>query len=172
MTTIAFDGRYLAADGRMTRSDIVCSSTVKKLHLVTTALRGVEQEVIVFGAGSWQGIYTVMEWMKVNDVFDTSPDLPRPSFSDEHTQDVAFAKKGGEIYCLDNLSRPAPMPAPYAEGSGFPYAQMGLELGMSAPDAVKAAMKMDVFSGGDITCFDTVDWVWVNPETLEPLQAL
>lgn len=172
MTTIAFDGRYVAADGRMTRSDIVCSSTVKKLHLVSVNLRGVKQEVLAFGAGSWQGIYAVLEWMKVNDVFDISPELPRPSFGEEHTQDVSFIKRGGELYCLDDLSRPSPDSAPYSEGSGLPFAQMGMDMGMNAVDAVKAAMRMDVFSGGDITCFDTVDWVWVNPETLEPLQAL
>ena len=47
---------------------------------------------------------------------------------------------------------------------------MGLELGMSAVDAVKAAIKMDVHSGGEITCFDVKSWRWVDPETLKPLK--
>lgn len=168
MTTIAFDGRYLAADGRMTRSDIIVSGNVKKSRLITAIIRGEEQEVLVFGAGSWNGIYTVMEWMKVNDVFDTDPDLMRPCFpadpdGDYSRQDLSFITRDGELYCLDAQSRPAPYDAPYADGSGFPFAQMGLTLGQSAVEAVRSAILMDTNSGGDITCFDTEAWEWVDP---------
>ena len=171
MTTIAFDGRYLAADGRMTRSDIIVSATVKKLHLVTTELRGVEQEVIVFGAGSWNGIYAIIEWMKVNDVFNIDPELMRPAFpedadGDSSRQDVSFIDKNGQVWCLDAQCRPAPYDAPLAEGSGFPFAQMGLELGQNAVEAVRSAIRMDSNSGGIITCFDVKEWTWVNPDLL------
>ena len=173
MTTIAFDGRYLAADGRMTRSEIVCSDSIKKIRLVKAIIRGDEQEIAVFGAGSWNGIYAIMEWMKVNDVFDIDPELMRPAFpadadGDYSHQDVSFITQDGELYCLDAQSRPAPYPAPMADGSGFPFAQMGLALGQSAPEAVRSAMKMDVNSGGEITCFDVKTWQWVDPVSLKP----
>lgn len=167
MTTIAFDGRYLAADGRMTRSEIICSSNVKKSRLITAIIRGEEQEVLVFGAGSWNGIYAVMEWMKQNDVFDIDPELMRPAFPDDgdgpSRQDVSFITRDGELYSLDAQSRPAPYEAPYADGSGFPFAQMALTLGQNAVEAVRSAIKMDTNSGGEITCFDTEAWAWVDP---------
>lgn len=170
MTTIAYDGRYCAADGRMTRSDIIISADVKKLHLVTTVLRGEEQEVLVFGAGSWNGIYTVIEWMKVNDVFNNDPELPRPSFPDQGEdgphQDVAFITKDGQVWCLDAYSRPAPYEAPMAEGSGFPFAQMGLAMGQNAVEAIRSAILMDSNSGGTITCFDVEDWKFVDPNQM------
>lgn len=173
MTTIAFDGRYLAADGRMTRENIICSDNVQKIRLVTAIIRGEQQEVAVFGAGSWSGIYAIMEWMKQNDVFDINPELPRPSFPadpDGHyaSQDVAFVTKSGELYCLDDQSRPAPYEAPFGEGSGFPFAQMALSLGMSAPDAIRQAIKMDVNSGGEVQVFDVQKWTWVDPVSLKP----
>lgn len=171
MTTIAFDGRYLAADGRMTRSDIICSDSVKKIRLVEAIIRGKTQEVAVFGAGSWNGIYAIMEWMTQNDVFDIDPDLPRPSFPADpdgsySSQDVSFITRDGQAYCLDAQSRPAPYPAPIADGSGFPFAQMGLALGQNAVEAVRSAIKLDVNSGGEITCFDVKDWAWVDASTL------
>lgn len=171
MTTIAFDGRYLAADGRMTRGDIVCSDKFKKIHVFKAIIQGKTQEVAVFGAGAWSGIFAIMQWMKQNDVFDIDPDLPRPSFpadNDGHavSMDVAFVTKSGELYCLDDQSRPAPYTAPFGEGSGFPFAQMALNMGMSAPEAIRQAIKMDVNSGGEIACFDIQSWDWVDASTL------
>lgn len=168
MTTIAFDGRYLAADGRMTRGGIITSNSVKKIQEVTAIIRGVKQEVIIFGAGSWGGIYSITQWMKENDVFDIDPQLTRPFFPVDHeghcqTQDVAFITKEGQLYALDDQCRPAPYDAPFAEGSGFPFAQMALTLGMSAVEAVRASIKMDTGSGGTITCFDVEEWKWVDP---------
>lgn len=168
MTTLAFDGRYLAADGRMTRSEIVVSSNTKKLHLIEAVIRGEKQEVVVFGAGSWNGIFAIMEWMKENDVFDINPELMRPHFPEDEEQgqsrqDVSFITQSGELFALDPQSRPAPYEAPYADGSGFPFAQMALTLGQSAVEAVRSAIKMDVHSGGEITCFDTQTWTWVDP---------
>lgn len=166
MTTIAFDGRYLAADGRMTRGGIICSETVKKTFLLTTVLRGVTQEIIAFGAGNWNGISAQVEWMKANDVFDLNPDLPRPIFPgdpDGENQDTNFITKDGQVWALDGLSRPVAYPTPFAEGSGFPFAQMALNMGMSAVEAVRQAIKMDCGSGGQITVFDVEEWKFVDP---------
>lgn len=168
MTTIAFDGRYLAADGRMTRGGIVCSDSCKKIRLVDAIIRGEVQEVAVFGAGSWSGIYAIMQWMKDNDVFDTDPDLPRPAFPPNPegifaSQDVSFITKSGELFSLDDQSRPAPYEGIFADGSGLPFAQMGMVMGQSAVEAVRSAMKLDCNSGGQITCFDTETWQWVDP---------
>lgn len=173
MTTIAFDGRYLAADGRMTRGDIICTDSFQKIHVFTAMIRGEAQEVAAFGAGSWSGIFAIMEWMKKNDVFDIDPDLPRPSFPADNdgnavSMDVAFITKSGELYCLDDQSRPAPYIAPFGEGSGFPFAQMALNMGMSAPDAIRQAIKMDINSGGDVQVFDIEKWTWVDPVSLKP----
>lgn len=167
MTTIAYDGRYVAADGRMTRGNIVCSANVQKLHILKTVLRGEEQEVLIFGAGSWGGIYAIIEWMKVNDAFDTNPELMRPCFPPDNdgeasTQDVSFITQDGQLWCLDAQSRPAPYDAPAADGSGFPFAQTAMSLGQNAVEAVRTAMKLDVGSGGEITCFDVENWAWVE----------
>lgn len=171
MTTIAFDGRYVAADGRMTRGDIISDSRVKKMHLVDVFIRGELQEALVFGAGSWNGIYAIMEWMKLNDVFDIDPELMRPAFpqdndGDSSRQDVSFITKDGQMWCLDAQCRPAPYGAPAADGSGFPFAQTALTLGMNAVEAVRTAIKLDVHSGGEITCFDVEEWKWVDASEL------
>lgn len=168
MTTIAFDGRYLAADGRMTRGGVICSAEVKKTRVIQAIIRGEEAEVIVSGAGSWNNIYAVIEWMKENDVFDTSADLQRPVFPDYGDQpgyadhDVFFITQDGELYCLDAFCRPSPYPAPFAEGSGFPFAMTGLSLGQSAVEAIRTAMKLDTGTGGQITVFDTEEWKWAD----------
>lgn len=168
MTTIAYDGRYVAADGRMTRGGIICEANVKKLHVISTLLRGEAQEVLVFGAGSWNGIYTIIEWMKTNDVFDTNPELMRPCFppdedGDVSVQDVSFITKDGQMWCLDKQSRPAPYGAPAADGSGLPFALTAMVMGQNAVEAVRTAIKLDTGSGGEITCFDIEAWDWVDP---------
>lgn len=168
MTTIAFDGRYLAADGRMSRGGIISSDSIKKTRVITTVLRGEVQEVIIGGAGSWGNIYAIIEWMKFNDVFDIDPELCRPTFPTTGEEpgnldhDVFFITQGGELYHLDPFCRPAPYQAPFAEGSGFPFAQTALTLGQNAVEAVRTAMKMDSGSGGQITVFDVEEWKWVE----------
>lgn len=171
MTTIAFDGRYLASDGRMTRGGIIVSEGIKKTRVITAIIRGEEQEVIIGGAGSWNNIYAVIEWMQQNDVFDIDPELQRPVFPDTGENqpgymdhDVFFITQDTNVYCLDPFCRPAPYSAPFAEGSGFPFAQTALTLGMSSVEAIRVAMKMDTGTGGQITVFDVEEWKWANPD--------
>lgn len=162
MTTIAFDGRYLAADGRMTCGNIINGSKTKKLFPLTATLHGVQQEIVFFGAGGFATINSVVEWLKQgNDPYSFDPDQVRP-VCEQGEVDFGYITQDGQVHTMEFELMPYDGEVPWSGGSGFPFAIMAMRMGMNAVQATYEAMKHDSGSGGTVTCFDVDEWKWVE----------
>jgi len=166
MTTIAYDGRYLAADGRMTCGNIITGHQAKKLHPVTIFLRGEEQEAVVSGSGSYADIMSAVEWFKQGfDPVSFDAEQVRPML-EKGEVDLLLLTRSGELYGVDSSLQIMPMEYPYSSGSGMPFSMMGMRLGMNAVQSVYEAMKHDCGTGGKVACFDTEIWDFIDPDTV------
>lgn len=139
MTTIAFDGKVLAADTQYTSGDFV-SGYANKIHNLNDgsylAMSGQIDYVPVFIA-----------WLNGGD----KPELPADA------QFTAAHFKDGNITEYSSSLNGYPGFTPYACGSGESCALTAMKCGKNAIDAVKVACEMDIFSGGEVT------YVVINP---------
>lgn len=166
MTTIAFDGRYIAADGRMTCGNIITALSVKKIFPITVNFRGVEEKIVFAGSGAFSTIVSVVEWLKQgNDPYSFDPEQVRP-ICEKGEVDFMFVTQDQQIHTMECELMPYNGEAPWGGGSGFPFAMMGMRMGLNAVQSVFEAMKHDSGSGGNVTCFDTEIWDWIDAETL------
>ena len=139
MTTIAYKDGILASDSRETsyKSQIDTNHCRKIWRLKDGSLLGC--------AGDSGSSRILLEFMKQN--VKTKPkNLPRNYFKNLYAIFITplgaqwFYEKG--IWMEFNY--------PYAIGSGQAYAQAVMDAGLSAPEAVKIAIKRDCFSGGRV----------------------
>lgn len=145
MTTIAYDGISLAADSRMTEESHIVTDSFNKIWPITQ--------------GRYEGGYfapcgEIGESVKVF------------RFYNEETQDAKMEIKDfsalmwydGQMYEIDSSLAPYPVPAPWACGSGAPFARIAMKLyKKDAKNAVKDAIKMDSASGGTIEVVKLVE---------------
>lgn len=131
MTTIAFDGKTLAADTRAHGSIIL---KVRKVHRLSDGS--------MFGAaGSCQEILAVLAWLNGGD---------KPSDLDNF--EALIITRAGAQRLGERLMR-APVLEPfYAIGSGSHFAIAAMALGKNAIDAVRLAARFDIYTGGAIEC--------------------
>jgi len=140
MTTIATDGKTIAADGLATRNGNVMVRDRAKIKVE----RGV-QDAIYAMAGPSGMTDRIIKWHRAG----ADPKEVPPVGADEGwslliiTPDGCFAAGSGAPYpCQVNL--------PFAIGSGADLALGAMEVGASPEEAVKAACRRDVHSGGEI----------------------
>ena len=131
MTTIAYDGKTLAADSRMTSGNMVFSNSAEKIfELKDGSLLALCGDFSLYGE--------VIDWFN-------GGDMPVVKEGEEiggiHVFPDGVAEEFGR-----NL-RLMPAKAPWAGGSGEPYAMTALMLGCSAAEAVKVACQLDTRSG-------------------------
>lgn len=140
MTTIAYDGRYVAVDSQVTIGDL--KVTQDKSYTVETASG---KSLVVFGAGSVADIQAAVDLLA-----DDKERLPEGDYSlvvcglREHP--VVYESDGNPI---DTLGRP------YVAGSGQQAALAALILGVNAKRAVEVACEVDLHSGPPVRVFDT-----------------
>jgi len=148
MTTIAWDGRRLAADRRLTIDDgrMVLADT--KIHKLPDGRYAAAAGNAVLGA-------MTIEWLADA---DRDPD-EFPVSSDGDTVEVLVLHPGFpprlEIY----VGSPTPIrlsPQIYALGSGAPYALAAMHCGKSAPEAIEVAAVFDSGTGGGVTTADVM----------------
>lgn len=157
MTTIAYDGRYIAADGRCTLSDVIIDDNTHKFY--TNQVTG--------------------------DIFALCGDMTLvQKFADDFTprKDIDFdincsgikITKDGLLYVVNyekvkhedkwrywEMLIPSSL-TKYAAGSGREYALSSLDLGCSAEQAIESASKRDIYTGGKITVYDSLHKKFVN----------
>ena len=142
MTTLAYDGRYIACDGRNTINGVVASDSVNKIYEVGDsifALCGVTEHCIQFSE------YFVAGMECSNPEMDSGGFL----FKDGEIY-LVFVNEDTKRYRKDRIRMPY-----WADGSGRDWAIAAMDHGKNAIDAVKYAMTRDTGSGGIITCYDT-----------------
>ena len=139
MTTIAWDGKTLAADGQITRDNSI---------VMTTTQQKIFKNVGVFDVLAFCG-----DWMPIDDFLDWAlkPEDSQPPRG-EYT--VIFAING--VLHFSSMETPLSecmvlaKGAVDAWGSGAHLALGALHSGKSARQAVNLACKLDVFTGGTV----------------------
>ncbi len=142
MTTIAYDGRYLAADGRRTKGGMVVDDNRKKLDkvngtvCVATGLSGDVKKMI--GAIA-NGIMPDTQYIDADAIYIEGDSLP-----------MVCGYSDYELWSSEIESTLA-----LGAGNGLAYAAM--DLGKNAMEAVAIAAKRDLYTGGTIRYYDTQD---------------
>jgi ATP-dependent protease HslVU (ClpYQ) peptidase subunit len=138
MTTIAYKDGIVAVDSQSTCGDIISSlneTKIRKTDKGVFILSGVEGDCHLFSL-IWPHGNSVTGGECCGFVFDCGV-LYRAGFDEE-----------GKIERQrQDLSQT------WAFGSGMPFALAAMDMGASAVDAVKLAIKRDPFSGGKVKIF-------------------
>lgn len=140
MTTIAYDGRYIAVDSRLTEDNRICHDDFNKV---------VESNDYYFFMAGNLALYTHF----TNCFIDGTLFEKKGS-----VQAVGYRKKDKKVFDIRSNEGQIDMcEINYKEalGSGMHYAIAAMDLGSSAVQAVKIASKRDTYTGGKIRCFDT-----------------
>lgn len=158
MTTIAFDGRFLAADGRATAGGMITNKNTQKIFPLKMIANGLEVDGVIAGAGSFEAICLIKKHLESYDLFDAEliPELEPESAG------VLVILETGEVYVLEHKLVPMTQEVPCSIGSGSPYAQAAMVAGKSAPAAVEVAKELDCYSGGNVRVFDVMTWDFVK----------
>ena len=142
MTTIAIDsrGEFIAADGQVTCSGAVVTTTLRKILVETEN----GNPRIYAMAGTTCMFEALVKWHK-----DGHKPSELPPASDGKWTLLVIDRKGARSY-----GHEAPyaelVPYPYALGTGNEYALGALKAGASAEEAVRIACEIDIHSGGEI----------------------
>lgn len=150
MTTIVWDGETLAADGRLSESNHIVSDTCNKLFKLRGTYKG---EKLLYGgfAGDWDSISRVINYLSdlKNNASTEDYAIDETSgiiVTDKQAYEIAFNKDDYEdrmaIRSMESDERG------FSIGSGALMALVALDLGCGAVDAIKAARKRDMCSGG------------------------
>lgn len=134
MTTIAWDGHTLASDSQATKNSVPMYG-VQKIYRLDDAL--------IAGAGDWSDVQKFVDWWK-----HKASAIDYPDTSD-HFEAIVVTKDGAFTYgdCKFGLAITKPS---YAIGSGEQAAMALMARGASAVEAVRGAMELDVYTGGDV----------------------
>jgi len=133
MTTIATDGKTMAADSQQSTYGVDNISCIK-LHRIG--------DYVYSHAGNLSEALIYLDWVKAG-----CPDDNRPVLSDE----CSFVKVGkGKVFRIINTLRPYECGFPFAMGSGAEYAMGAMAMGATPIQAVKIAMKYDIYTGGKV----------------------
>lgn len=135
MTTIAYKDGVIAYDGRQVRNDRIVSDSAQKCQVV--------DGVSFFLSGT-----VCDEKALIAAYFGTPSPLP--------VECSGYVVDGGKLMMIGHddttgIWKQDIDPAnPDAMGSGTPYALAAMDMGASAEEAVRAAAKRDVYTGGTV----------------------
>lgn len=141
MTTIAWDGRYLAADS-------LATSHRRKFYNVEKIVIADNNLLAVAGNAEYKEMLT--SWLAMEPAINGF-DEPRPNAVDFE----AFLFSDGIAYEFYDSFTLQKVDEPTAYGSGAVYAETALFLGKNAMQAVHTATCLDAFSGGHVVYVDT-----------------
>lgn len=140
MSTIAWDGKTLAADTLVNCDGGRCGHTSK----IYRWMRGDGVEMVVAGAGELAQLAALCQWLE-------NPEMEKPSV--EKMEAIALTLVKGKIISTqlyDHSLVPFLMRGPTALGSGWQWAMAAMDHGKSATQAVEYAITRDVCTGGEI----------------------
>lgn len=132
MTTIAYDGKILAADTRYTSNGFVSGHASKIVKLDDASYLAV--------AGCIEFVPILAKWLSGGE---------KPEIEKDNDFEAIHIKNGIATTYSGNLNG-YPSLIPYASGSGEPFALAAMKCGKNAYEAVQIACQIDIYSGGDI----------------------
>lgn len=183
MTVIAWDKKILAADSQATANGSRRSlGNVQKIHVAspsdTWTIEG--KKIQAFGfAGRFSASFLIKSLLSKGIKHDTEIDAKDLRFT------MLAVGEAGDVFLLvvsndskknEKMTDLTPVTGPIAIGTGGVFAEAVMAIGMSSVDAVKAAIKLDVMSGGEVAYWEawkgnlsTAVFIEQNPH---PLNAL
>lgn len=162
MTTIAVKDGIMVGDGRCSLGSTIIKDDMVKVFWINNHLMG--------GAGRARSISTFAQWLQkhtdytiVNQEVGDLVDLIPPVLQDDEEFTALVLTPDKQVLMYDgNVALNLGQDVPASIGSGSVFALAAMDAGASAEDAVKIAMKRDVYSGGEITVVQLED----EPEPL------
>jgi ATP-dependent protease HslVU (ClpYQ) peptidase subunit len=156
MTTIAFDGRYLAADS------LICTNDTKEGYVKKIIATNIKEQfdAIVAFAGEYAAALAFIDSLRENypNAY-AKPNYGEPDYCalvvhscggfDEYTSKYEYPET---FKSLTNFR---------AMGSGVNFALGAMAAGKNAKEAVEIAIQFDAKSGGDVLVFDTKEWRFI-----------
>jgi len=140
MTTIAYDGRYIAVDSRISSKGHVATDECKKFDEF--------DEWVLFWSGAIHQKDLYMNIFIAKGEFIDKPEVWLMAYN-KKTKFVYQVYVEDKKFLMDKIEWID------GQGSGSCYAIGAMDAGKSAVDAVKIAMKRDCATGGIIRCLDT-----------------
>ena len=135
MTTIAWDGKVLAADTLMTEGGHLKGKARKLFRLSDGS--------ICAGAGNYREVISAVEYLNNPD-----PEQEVPDF--ESSCLIRIYPDRTVKLVVEKLVHLPVITESIAEGSGKEFAMTALHLGLDAVQAVKLASELDVYTGSEI----------------------
>lgn len=168
MTTVAFDGRYLASDGRAcTSQGMIVGREEQKIYPMKVVLDGEPTDVVLGISGCVTTISSLLRWLErggdlLNNeerfsLFDLNPDPEAASIG------IIMVVKGGDTFLVSEELSPFEAETPLGAGSGTPFCVTAMSCGMNAVQSVYKSIEFDSNSGGKVRAFDTEAWAWIEP---------
>jgi ATP-dependent protease HslVU (ClpYQ) peptidase subunit len=133
MTTIATDGKSMAGDGRECCGDTISGNDFVKVHLLP------DGRIVGISGNSYDGD-ALLQWMKEG---GTKPKM-------KHLRALVL-NPDGKVLWHDEHLMPSEAEPPCAIGSGSDFALAAMDMGASPEEAVAAAAKRNIHTGGKIT---------------------
>lgn len=137
MTTIAWDGRTLAADSVVTGNGMRLGSMTKAYRI---------GRLLVGLAGTVGIAQAFLHWLA-----DGAEGDPPSMKAEDGDAEVIIVLPDGRIATFDKYGRDQMQAERYAIGSGGRFAIAAMAAGADAKRAVEIASSLDCFSGGPIT---------------------
>lgn len=143
MSTVAYDGRYLAAD---TQASDNGQRSLKK------AMKIASKNGIAYGSVGVMGVKDVfIQWYEAG---ADPKSMPPHGFADNDLGNFIVIKAGKCMVYSWMWPYPQEEIAPMAWGSGAQYALGAMVAGANAIKAVECAIKLDLHSGGQVDVID------------------
>ncbi|WP_225761024.1 hypothetical protein [Citrobacter sp. Marseille-Q3906] len=154
MTTVAWDGKAIAADTQSSSGDVVCSLHEQKIYTAPeSGWKVYGDNIIAIGCSGDCGAEMEIQDLLSGGLTYATEFLPTFQFS-------CIAVIGpGRAYIItkdkgDTRANISLQVTPYAIGSGGLIARVAMHCGKNAHDAVAVAINMDCYSGGRIDTFN------------------
>ena len=142
MTSIAWDGKRLAADGRATIGNRVGTNDFVKIHKSKGVVRG--SPVVCYALAGRADMYSLIgEWIDAG-----CP--PTEDFEEKEFEAIIITKDAVLVYSEGSYDLlELPEGDPVALGSGTDFIYSAIAFGKNAIEAVQHAASIDIFSGGN-----------------------
>lgn len=146
MSTLAFDGRFMATDTQGTGAFV--HYDCKKLKIIPASDHCPLSIVAACGIESLHQL--MWEW-----IADGMPDDRRPSrVPDGNTIGMVWQDSDPEFFYVDEHGYACPTPPPFSLGSGSAFAMGAMAAGKNAKEAIRIAAHLDENTGGRIEFVD------------------
>ena len=149
MTTIACDGREIAADGLVTADNFRRERDAKKILVESGAVYAI--------AGTQCLFRPLVDWVKAGADPDKAPKVGDLEWG------LLVITRERAVHYQSKCVFPEDVTYPFTTGSGRDIALGALRAGKSAREAVELACEDDVWSGGKILSFNISEALGLEP---------